>query len=115
VGPVINSVMDLYRETIRLAGPVSTLLEWDDEIPAFDVLATEVSRISRVREEGLRADCPVLARNVVERGEAQPTRPTQSTTLTAENTQAWHQGGPHESLGMWTEAPGQDPLQAELS
>lgn len=48
-GPVIDPVMDLYRETIRLSGPVSTLVEWDEEIPAFETLQAEVARVSAAR------------------------------------------------------------------
>ena len=47
-GHVIDAVWDLYRETLRqLGAPVSTLIEWDDEIPEFDVLLAEVERAKR--------------------------------------------------------------------
>ena len=49
----IAAVLDLYRQTIALTGPVSTLIEWDDEIPAFEVLAAEAERAHTVRQEGL--------------------------------------------------------------
>ena len=51
---MIDPVWDLYRETIALTGPVSTLVEWDDEIPEFGVLAAEAERARAVRDEGLR-------------------------------------------------------------
>lgn len=54
-GPVIDAVWDLYRETVRLAGPVSTLVEWDDEIPDLPVLLAEAERARAVREEALSA------------------------------------------------------------
>jgi uncharacterized protein (UPF0276 family) len=43
VGPVPDGVWALYRETLRRFGPVSTLLEWDEEIPALEVLQAEVA------------------------------------------------------------------------
>src|SRR5690606_40868533 len=61
-------------ETIRLSGPVSTLLEWDDAIPAFDELMLEVKRIAQVRSQGLAEHCPVLTREVVESAQMQEDR-----------------------------------------
>jgi uncharacterized protein len=52
-GHVIDEVWDLYRATIRLAGPVSTLIEWDDEIPEWSVLAAEAEKARAVRNEAL--------------------------------------------------------------
>lgn len=104
VGPLIDPVLDLYRETIRLAGPVSTLLEWDDNIPEFSELAAEVARVARVRNEGLESDCPALERDVVERG----------VFLTENPPSAWSQGGPNASLQNWRETPERDRLAAEV-
>jgi uncharacterized protein len=52
-GAVSASVLDLYRQTIALTGPVSTLIEWDDEIPELSVLLAEAERARTVRDEGL--------------------------------------------------------------
>lgn len=41
IGPVPDPVWALYTEAIRLGGPVSTLLEWDEEIPSFEVAHAE--------------------------------------------------------------------------
>jgi len=41
---VINPVWKLYRLACRLTGDVSTLLEWDANIPEFDVVHDEVLR-----------------------------------------------------------------------
>jgi hypothetical protein len=38
---VIDEVWELYRHAIGLTGPVSTLLEWDANIPTFDVVHAE--------------------------------------------------------------------------
>jgi uncharacterized protein (UPF0276 family) len=41
--PVAEPVWDLYREAVRRFGAVSTLIEWDDEIPEFDRLQQEAA------------------------------------------------------------------------
>jgi uncharacterized protein (UPF0276 family) len=53
-GHVIDPVWDLYRTAIELAGPVSTLVEWDEEIPPFDTVLAEAEKARRVRDEALR-------------------------------------------------------------
>ncbi len=113
VGPASGAVMDLYRETTRLSGPVSTLLEWDDEIPTFDVLETEIARIGRARSEGLSPACPPLERDVVDRIETVGRHETTETAGAGER--AWAQGGPVESLATWSERPSSDALDAELA
>jgi len=52
-GEVIDPVWDLYRAAIRLTGPVSTLIEWDDAIPEWSVLAAEAEKARTVRNEAL--------------------------------------------------------------
>jgi uncharacterized protein (UPF0276 family) len=52
-GQVIEEVWELYRATLRRTGPVSTLIEWDDEIPHWSVLAEEAEKARRVRNEVL--------------------------------------------------------------
>ncbi len=63
-GHVIDEVWDLYRHTIGLAGPVSTLIEWDDEIPEWSVLALEAEKARAARQAALAS-----------RGQAQPAEP----------------------------------------
>jgi uncharacterized protein (UPF0276 family) len=87
-GAVSEPVLDLYRQTIALTGPVSTLIEWDDEIPELPVLLAEAGRARQVRDEGLalrdgRALTP---------GAPRAPGPTPSQPLAA-----WQQGGPRES------------------
>ncbi|HEY8042477.1 MAG TPA: DUF692 domain-containing protein [Polyangiaceae bacterium] len=60
---VRGEVWDLYRRALRRCGPVSTLVEWDESIPAWDVLAAEAAQARAVRDEivGRRAEgapCP---------------------------------------------------------
>ncbi len=49
---IIPEVMALYEYTLERTGPVSTLLEWDTEIPSIEVLVAENQLI---REAGQRA------------------------------------------------------------
>jgi uncharacterized protein (UPF0276 family) len=44
-------VWELYRRALRRAGPVSTLVEWDENLPAWDVLAREAAKARSVRDE----------------------------------------------------------------
>jgi len=86
-GSVIEPVWDLYRQTIALAGSVSTLIEWDDEIPELPVLLGEAERARQVREEGLAA----------REGRAVPALAPARPQVVASSTSGWKQGGPRES------------------
>jgi uncharacterized protein (UPF0276 family) len=57
-GPVAEPVWDLYAYVTALTGGVSTLVEWDDRLPAFPVLAAEVAT-ARERTAAVRAATPV--------------------------------------------------------
>jgi uncharacterized protein (UPF0276 family) len=48
--PVADRVWALYERAIDRAGPVPTLIEWDDDIPAYSVLAAEAARADAVME-----------------------------------------------------------------
>jgi hypothetical protein len=52
-GPVIEPVWDLYRQALRRFGRVSTLVEWDDQIPELDVVCAEAERARAVEAEVL--------------------------------------------------------------
>lgn len=52
---VIDAVWALYRRAIGHTGDVSTLIEWDDDIPPFEVLAAEAEKARAIREEVARA------------------------------------------------------------
>lgn len=87
-GSVVEPVLALYRQTIALTGPVSTLVEWDDEIPELPVLLAEAERARRAREEGLR----------LRRGEQVLSDPAdRGGAAPPEAKAAWKQGGPRES------------------
>jgi uncharacterized protein len=81
-GHVIDAVWDLYREILHHTGPVATLIEWDDEIPEWPVLAAEAEKARAVREAVFGGAPPRLA--------AEP-------RLDAPNAgQSQHHGGPRE-------------------
>ncbi len=54
--PVCDPVWSLYREAVGRFGAVSTLIEWDDRIPAFERLEAESERARRIHEEVLGED-----------------------------------------------------------
>ena len=87
-GSVIEPVLELYRQTVALSGPVSTLIEWDDEIPELGVLLAEAERIRRARDEGLaRRD-----------GRTLPAPPASAEPPPVPgDAHGWVQGGPRES------------------
>jgi len=52
---MIEAVLDLYAFTLARTGPVSTLVEWDNDVPALDVLLAENDR-ARARAAQVFAD-----------------------------------------------------------
>lgn len=42
--PVVDPVWALYAQTLALAGPRPTLIEWDNDVPEWPVLAAEARR-----------------------------------------------------------------------
>lgn len=52
--PVADAVWDLYRYTIERLGPVSTLVEWDGEVPALEVVEAEAARARDVAAAATR-------------------------------------------------------------
>lgn len=49
--PIIETVWGLYREALKLFGPVSTLIEWDEDIPDFSRLAEECDHARAIYQE----------------------------------------------------------------
>jgi uncharacterized protein (UPF0276 family) len=87
-GSVVEPVLDLYRQTIALSGPISTLIEWDDEIPGLPVLLAEAERARRARDEGL----------ALREGRTLPSAPIPTASLVpSSDGSVWKQGGPRES------------------
>jgi len=52
-GPVIDPVWELYRLAVRHCGRVSTLVEWDDQIPELEVVCAEAERARALETEEL--------------------------------------------------------------
>ena len=48
---VSNQVWELYARTIKLAGPLPTLIEWDTDVPEWSVLSDEASRVQKILAE----------------------------------------------------------------
>lgn len=49
--PVSDAVWELYAHAIARFGPVSTLVEWDADIPTFERVCEEVAHARRVAEK----------------------------------------------------------------
>lgn len=54
--PVSEPVWGLYRHCVQLLPQVPTLIEWDNDIPAFSVLRKEAERAERCRQAA--SACP---------------------------------------------------------
>ena len=50
--PVADPVWALYAEVIARAGPLPTLVEWDNDVPAWDVLRAEAARAQGILDQG---------------------------------------------------------------
>jgi uncharacterized protein (UPF0276 family) len=60
-GPVSEPVWDLYSDVVRRFGRVSTLVEWDDHVPALEVVCAEAERARAAEAEALGGARAVLA------------------------------------------------------
>ena len=54
--PVIDPVWDLYGRAIQRLGPVATMIERDDRIPALAELSAELDRARRVADRALQRE-----------------------------------------------------------
>jgi hypothetical protein len=53
--PVAEPVWDLYAHAVRRFGPTPTLIEWDNDMPAFATLLGEARRADSVAADALAA------------------------------------------------------------
>lgn len=53
VGPIPDGVWELYRYAVQRFGAVPTLVEWDEAVPAFDVVVAESARARAIEAEVL--------------------------------------------------------------
>ncbi len=51
--PVPAAVWELYRRAIGRFGPISTLVEWDQDVPPWERLVAEAERAARARGEAV--------------------------------------------------------------
>jgi uncharacterized protein (UPF0276 family) len=51
--PVCVAVWDLYRATLARLGRMSTLIEWDEHLPALDELLAEAERARAIEHDVL--------------------------------------------------------------
>jgi uncharacterized protein (UPF0276 family) len=54
--PVHEPVWDLFRQAMRLYPMVPVCIEWDENIPEFEVLEAEVEKARRIRSEVISED-----------------------------------------------------------
>ena len=54
--PIVDPVWNLYREAVRRFGPVSTMIERDDNIPPYEELLTELDHARAIAREVLSPD-----------------------------------------------------------
>ena len=59
--PVPDPVWDLYRAATALLGPRSTLIEWDERVPAFARLCQESDRARSIEADATDARPPLAA------------------------------------------------------
>jgi uncharacterized protein len=55
IGPVPSGVWELYRYAVQRFGEVSTLIEWDEDVPDFDTVVAESTRAKAIEAEVLHA------------------------------------------------------------
>jgi uncharacterized protein len=48
--PVAEAVWRLFESVVRRVGPVPALVEWDNDVPPFDVLLAEAARAERLMQ-----------------------------------------------------------------
>jgi uncharacterized protein (UPF0276 family) len=53
IGPVPDAVWAVYRQAVARFGSVPTLVEWDEEVPSYDVLLAEAERARAIEREVL--------------------------------------------------------------
>jgi uncharacterized protein (UPF0276 family) len=54
--PVRSEVWALYASALRRLGPISTLIEWDDQIPELETLAAEAARAREILARATRGE-----------------------------------------------------------
>jgi len=64
--PVSEPVWDLYKKSIERFGPISTLIEWDANIPEYSILENEALRAREIQSDILnRQNIPATTKTEV--------------------------------------------------
>lgn len=93
LGPVPDEVWSLYRDALTRWGPISSLVEWDEDVPAWEELRDEQRKAATIAEEILGV-CP--------RGPAPaPARPRVDLDALASATAAARRLGPRSLAGSF--------------
>lgn len=50
---VADPVWTLFAEVIACTGPLPSLIEWDNDVPAFDAFLAEAGRVARILGQGV--------------------------------------------------------------
>lgn len=58
--PVCEAVWNLYGELVKRTGPISTMVEWDAEIPSFDRLEQEIAPAEQINKRAKEMAINVL-------------------------------------------------------
>jgi uncharacterized protein (UPF0276 family) len=98
-GHVSEPVWALYRRTLERAGAVSTLIEWDDDIPELEVLLAEAERARSERDRALLARAHASSTLDAETRAAVLAAARAKPGARASERKGWTQGGPRESAG----------------
>lgn len=81
---VIDQVWDLYRQAHKLTGGVATLLEWDANIPEFDVVHAEVLKARDLADGNAPVRPASSARAPASESRARVSLPQPAVYVTAE-------------------------------
>lgn len=53
VGPVPDVVWSLYRDVLKRFGSIPALVEWDEDVPAYEIVVAESQKARRIENEVL--------------------------------------------------------------
>ena len=97
-GPVADSVWNLFRLAVSLTNGVSTLLEWDEHLPAFPVLEGELDKARAYGAAG-REPTNICRERASNQQAAAPTRGDRRGVATCVSTAPSHL----RSVQLWTQ------------
>lgn len=89
--PIIDQVWNLYRRALQRYGSVTTLIEWDEDIPEFSELAKEAAKARAIYREFESRDEETPLRPVVREKSPESPRDNdrQNSEVTLADLQRW--------------------------